>query len=257
MMPTSPLRLALAQVESAPGDVAANIASAVDFTRRAAAEGARLIAFPELSLTGYELRFIAEHADGWFTPEDARLDPLRRVCAEGGIVAVVGAAVREGDGTPRLASLVVAPDAPTRCWHKQHVHGTESWLFRPGLPGPPFDVSGWRVSLGICFDTAHPTHAAQAAAAGADLYLVSALYWRGEERRADLHFGARAMDNRIFSALANHAGTTGGFESLGGSGAWKPNGDVARRTADARPALLVADLDPAELRPYRATSGTA
>jgi predicted amidohydrolase len=255
MTPTSPdhpLRLALAQVECVAGDVAANIAGSVDIVRRAAKEGAKLVAFPELSLTGYELALLAERRDAWFTPNDGRLEPLRRACADTDATAVVGAAVREPDGTPRLAAFVVFPDGTVRCWHKQHLHHTEIGVFQAGEAGAPFAVAGWQVAIGICFDAANPIHAAQAAARGADLYLVSALYMRGEDRRVDLHLGARAMDHRMFSALANHARTTGGFASIGGSGAWRPTGDVVRRAGGAEPDLVIVDLDPGDLVPYRA-----
>jgi 5-aminopentanamidase len=250
--PDRPLRLALAQIQPVPGDVAANVTEAVNIVGRAADGGATLVAFPELSLTGYELEILSRASDAWFTPEDPRLSPLRRTCADVGATAVVGAAVRESDGTPRLAAFIVFPDGRVQCWQKQHVHDTERALFRSGEAGAPFEVAGWQVALGICFDAAHPTHAARAAARGADLYLVTALYARGEERRVDLHLGARAMDERLFSALANYAGTTGGFESIGGSGVWRPTGDVARRADGAEPALVIVDLDPGELRRYRA-----
>ncbi|MFI5302576.1 MAG: carbon-nitrogen hydrolase family protein, partial [Polyangiales bacterium] len=116
----------------------------------------------------------------------------------------------------------------------------------------PFEVRGWRVAVGICFDVAHPRHAEAAALAGADLYVASSLYWSGEERRVDLHLGARAMDHRMFTALANYAGTTGGFVSCGGSGAWKPNGEPLLRADGAVETTVIVDLDPAELRRYRA-----
>ena len=61
---------------------------------------------------------------------------------------------------------------------------------------------------GLCLDTAHPGHAERAAEAGADIYAVSALYTAGEDHRLGLHLGARAMDNRMFSVLANLGGTT-------------------------------------------------
>ena len=121
----------------------------------------------------------------------------------------------------------------------------------------PFTVSGWRVSIAICFDAAQPTHALEAAGRGTDLYVASALYVQREARRADLHFGARAMDHRMFAALANHALTTGGHASLGGSGVWRPTGDVLQRAADASPSLLIVDLDPTELRAYRAVTSAA
>jgi 5-aminopentanamidase len=250
--PDRPLRLALAQTLSTPGDVAANLADARDHIDRAAAAGAALVVFPELSLTGYELPFLATERTGWFTTADPRLDAIRRVCSDRRITAVLGAAVRDADDTPRLAALIATPDGAVTAWPKQHLHGGEHELFRAAPTPAPFTVGAWRVSVAICFDAAQPTHALEAATRGADLYVASALYVKREARRADLHFGARAMDHRMFAALANHAGTTGGHESLGGSGVWRPTGDVLDRTPDEAPALLVVDLDPAELRAFRA-----
>jgi predicted amidohydrolase len=251
-VPNRPLRIALAQTVAKAGDVDANLADALTLIHRAADDGAALIAYPELSLTGYELGFLAETRAGWFTADDVRLEPVRRTCAERRITAVLGAAVLDDDGTPRLAALVVGPGGGVDVWCKQHLHGAENALFRPRDAGPPFTVEGWQVSLAICFDAAQPAHASDAARRGADLYLTTALYARGEERRADLHFGARAMDHRMFAALANFAGTTGGHASIGGSGVWRPSGDVLRRAPDADPALVFADLDPDELRTFRA-----
>jgi len=66
--------LAAAQVASVPGDIAANTGRHLRFASQAADKGVRLIVFPELSLTGYELN----HARGCaLTPDSLRLDPLR------------------------------------------------------------------------------------------------------------------------------------------------------------------------------------
>ncbi len=48
------LRLAAAQAASVPGDVAANVATAVSLVRDAADQGARVVVLPELFLTGYD-----------------------------------------------------------------------------------------------------------------------------------------------------------------------------------------------------------
>lgn len=50
---SSPVLVA-AQCAVQAGDLAANLALHLDFMRRAAEQGARLIVFPELSLSGYE-----------------------------------------------------------------------------------------------------------------------------------------------------------------------------------------------------------
>ena len=182
---------------------------------------------------------------------NTRLEPVRRACAAHGVTAVLGAAHRTPAGEPVIAAPIIGPKGDVAISVKEHLHRSEETLFRPGVRAAPFEVNGWRVAIGICFDAAHPAHAERAARDGIDLYVVSALYTRGEERRCDLHLGARAMDNRVFAALANYAGTTGGHVSLGSSGAWGPDGGVVERAAGADAALVVVDLDPAQLARYR------
>jgi predicted amidohydrolase len=250
-MPSAPLRIALAQSLSVPGDVDANARRAAAIIADAAARGAHLVAFPELSLTGYEPALLAETPGAWLVEGDARLDPVRRACAASGVTAILGAPLRTRAGARTIAAPVVGPRGDVGVSTKEHVHGSEAALFTPGAALAPFDVNGWRIAVAICFDTAHPRHAERAAADGADVYVSSSLYWQGEERRCDLHLGARAMDNRIFTVLANHAGTTGGHRSCGMSGAWGPRGDVLARAPDADESLVIVDVDPAALLPFR------
>src|SRR3978361_1590790 len=52
-MRTEPLRVALAQINSVVGDIAGNAAKIREWIGRARDEGAQLVVFPELALTGY------------------------------------------------------------------------------------------------------------------------------------------------------------------------------------------------------------
>lgn len=54
------MRIALAQINTTVGDFAANGAKIVDYARRAAEGGARVVLFPELCLTGYPPRDLVE-----------------------------------------------------------------------------------------------------------------------------------------------------------------------------------------------------
>ncbi|HCE10291.1 MAG TPA: NAD+ synthase, partial [Oxalobacteraceae bacterium] len=47
------VKVAIAQINSTVGDLAGNCARIVEFSRRAAAQGADIVLTPELSLTGY------------------------------------------------------------------------------------------------------------------------------------------------------------------------------------------------------------
>jgi predicted amidohydrolase len=84
----APLRVAAVQPACAAFDVVANAgwhAAAVRSAR------SRLVVFPELSLTGYELDAPAVPLDG------APLEPIVDACDEAGSVALVGAPI-EADG---------------------------------------------------------------------------------------------------------------------------------------------------------------
>ena len=53
-MPSNPsVKVALAQINATVGDLAGNVQKIVEFSRRAHAQGARLVLTPELSLCGY------------------------------------------------------------------------------------------------------------------------------------------------------------------------------------------------------------
>src|SRR5437868_6398287 len=85
--------IAVAQTCPVPGDVQANLDEHIRLARLAATEGAEVVVFPELSLTGYELALAAGLA---FSEGDPRLAPLLDVAAAEGITLVVGAPVRVG-----------------------------------------------------------------------------------------------------------------------------------------------------------------
>src|ERR1700745_4448921 len=56
------LRIALAQVNATVGDLDGNTGLIVEWTRRAAARGARVVVFPEMMLTGYPVEDLALRA---------------------------------------------------------------------------------------------------------------------------------------------------------------------------------------------------
>ncbi|WP_211363393.1 carbon-nitrogen hydrolase family protein [Saccharothrix saharensis] len=252
-MESDELVVAVAQHAPVPGDVAENARRAAAAVADAA--GADLLLFPLLSLTGYDLRRLAERAS-WATPDDPRLDVVREASRAHGVTTVVGAAWSAPDGRRLLASVALLPDGGVEVAGKQYLSRAERDLFEPGEPAPPLDVRGWRVALAVCFDAAAPEHALEMARRGADVYAVSALYTDGQERRLDVHPAARAMDHRMYALVANLAGAGPGWRSCGGSGVWHPDG---RRLVEAGtgPRVVTARLARAELERLRAADAVA
>jgi 5-aminopentanamidase len=251
---TGTLPAAAIQYQPLAGGITANAAEHVRLIEDADDHGSRLVVFPELSLTGYRLDLL-DHSDSWLTPDDERLGDVREVCRRTGITAVVGAAYRESGGAPRLASLAVHPDGSTHTAFKAHLHGREQELFTPGEGVTLIDVDGWRIALALCLDASVPAHAADAAAENADVYCLSALYTQEDEHRLGLHLGARAMDHRMFTLLANLGGRSTLGESCGLSGFWGPDGYPLKQAAGTRTEIVPCMLQRSRLEKYRRQTG--
>ncbi|MEU2627747.1 carbon-nitrogen hydrolase family protein [Kitasatospora sp. NPDC007106] len=251
-LPASPLRVAVAQAPLVPLDIAANTATAAALVRRAAAQGARLLLLSELFLTGYETAGIAADPDTLtVAPDDPRLAPLAAACAGTGTAVVVGAPVRDRDtGTLHIAALALDGSGRTAAvYRKQFATPNERAAgFSPGTGGCTLELDGWRLGIGVCWDSGFPEHARAAALDGAHAYLVGALFGTGpgaHQRRTV--FPARALDNTLYVLLANHVGRSGPYTGCGLSAAWGPDGHLLAEAAEDAPELLTVDLDPAVL----------
>ena len=164
-----PLIVAVAQPPGVAHDVAANARAHAAAIRRA---GARVVVFPELSLTGYELD--AAPVD----PADPRLAPITAACAGTGTVALAGAPVAGGVGAAGgpadtyIAVLAFDGAQVTVAYRKMWLGQEEAERFSPGPEPRLITVGGWRLGLAVCKDTGVPRHAADTAALGIDAYLA-------------------------------------------------------------------------------------
>ena len=203
-------------------DVAANAATHAATVRSA---GARVVVFPELSLTGYELDAPA------ITVEDQRLVPIVQACAEAGSLALIGAPVHGDAGESHIAMLAIDGSGVTVAYHKMWLGAAESNRFVPGSTPAVLDVDGWRLGLAICKDTGVPQHASDTAALGIDAYVAGIL--ESAEDAAVLDERARrvAGDHQVWVVLASFAGSTGGgfAHAAGRSAIWSSDAVVIAR----------------------------
>jgi predicted amidohydrolase len=235
------MRIAVVQLTSEPGGVEANVAAHAALVEEARRQGARVVVFPELSLSGYDLDAIARDATLTLDADDGRLRPLVEACREADALAVVGAPVARA-GKRLLCAVVVGPGGVGEVYAKRHVHADEAGVFDPGDRDVVLEVDGRRLGLAICFDSAHPEHAGRCRAAGADAYLVGAMFLDGEERMLAERMAERARGFGLWVALAQHSGPTGDGPACGGSGVWAPDGRPVVRLGRESPAVAVAEL---------------
>jgi predicted amidohydrolase len=83
------MRIALGQINTTVGDLTGNVDRMVQYARRAAAGGAGLVVFPELSVTGYPPRDLVEKPT--FTERsEQQLERLAAETAESDIAVICG-----------------------------------------------------------------------------------------------------------------------------------------------------------------------
>ncbi|WP_329586273.1 carbon-nitrogen hydrolase family protein [Kitasatospora sp. NBC_01250] len=255
-LPTTPLTVAAGQAACVALDIPANVAAAADLVRRAADRGAELLVLPELFLTGYEPAGIAADPDRHtLNAADPRLDPLAAACAETRTAVVAGAPTRDPDtGRLHISALVLDREGRFAVqYDKQHSTPSERAAgFSSGTHGCTLTLDGWRLGLGICWDSGFPEHARAAALDGCHAYLVGAMFGLGAgiHQRAVV-FPARALDNTSYTLLANHCAPSGPFHGCGGSAVWNPDGTLLTDAGPADPAIAVARLDPHPLAAAR------
>jgi predicted amidohydrolase len=230
-----PLTIAVAQPRCVSYDVALNAATHAAIVRSA---GVRVVVFPELSLTGYELDAPA------LTPRDPRLTPIVQACAEAGCVALVGAPVEGEAGRSHIAMIAVDGSGATVAYCKVWLSTAESSRFTPGSTPAALDVDGWRLGLAICKDTGIPQHASDTAALGIDAYLAGTLESAEEAALQDERARRVARDHQVWVAVASFAGSTGGgfTHAAGRSSIWTPDGLVLARAGPETGALVAATL---------------
>ncbi|MBT2429494.1 NAD+ synthase [Streptomyces sp. ISL-112] len=199
------LRLALNQIDSTVGDLAGNSEAIVHWTRHAAEEGAHLVAFPEMVLTGYPVEDLALRSSFVEASREALRALAARLDAEGfgELPVVVGyldrseyAAARYGQpaGSPRNAAAVLHRGGIALNFAKHHLpnYGVfdEFRYFVPGDSMPVVRVHGIDVALAICEDLWQDggrVPAARSAGAGLLLSINASPYERDkDDTRLDL-----------------------------------------------------------------------
>ena len=238
------MKFALAQFDFPVGAVAKNAQRVRELTAQARAQGADLVAFPELALAGYP-------------PEDLLLRPsflaacereLASLTAEAQDIAIyVGHPHSQGE-VYNGASLL-RDGAVELTYHKQALPNytvfDEKRYFRPGELPAVVDIAGVRVGLLICEDIWEIEPAAQSAAAGAELLMVinaSPFDVAKNEQREEL-LARRARENDVAIAYVNLVGGQDDLVFDGASLLVAPDGRIAARAPAFVDALLCASYD--------------
>jgi len=239
------VRVGLAQVNPTVGAIEANARLVVDWMGRARSAGCDLVAFPELTLTGYPPE------DLLFKPAfiEANLRALADVTKQSkGLTAVLGYVDKRDDIFNAAAVLHDGTHAGT--YHKQYLpnYGVfdENRYFQSGTESPIFVMGDVAMAANICEDIWYPTGpTTRQALAGAELIVTinASPYHVGKAQFREKMLANRASDDLVCLAFVN---TVGGQDELvfdGHSFVFNEKGECVARGRAFEEDLVITDID--------------
>jgi NAD+ synthase (glutamine-hydrolysing) len=239
------LRVALGQINPTVGDFEHNVRMIVDAIERARAQGAALVAFPELAITGYppeDLLF----KPAFIEANLRALDDVRR--ASRGLSVVVGFVDKRDDIFN--AAAVLHDGVRAAVYHKQYLpnYGVfdENRYFQAGTETPVFVAGDTTFAVNVCEDIWYPAGpTAIQALGGAELVvnINGSPYHAGKARFREQLVSTRAVDDLVCVAYVNMVGGQDELVFDGASMVVNEHGECLGRGLMFEEDLVVADLD--------------
>ena len=237
-------KLAIAQINCTVGDLEGNCKKICEYIQKAKAQGADIVSFPELAITGYppeDLLLKAKFIDD-------NLEALKKVArSANGIIAVVGFVDRVGPDIYNAAA-VIYQGAIKGVYHKMILpnYGVfdEKRYFKPGVEANIFKVGDFVFGVNICEDIWHKDGpASKQASMGAKLIINinSSPYYSGRIREREEVVCSRARDNKVLISYTNLVGGQDELVFDGQSMIVDDSGKVIARSEAFKEDLMVCD----------------
>jgi len=232
-------KLALAQIESIPADVSANLKKMLSYIERASQEGAELIIFPEMCLLGYMVMDGKNFEDFFALASDfsdTATKELVQSAQKNKINIIYGTATKslEMEGIYYNSAVLITSNGMIDFYHKAHLPtgskaGTvfyEGLYAKPGSEFPVFELDFARVGIEICYDIFFPEVSRILASKGAELIINISAAPISSRYGFELLLPARALENVCFFAYVNVAGEQKGLKFFGKSRLLSPLGTI-------------------------------
>jgi N-carbamoylputrescine amidase len=245
------MKIALIQQHTLP-DQESSLQQSISLLREAVDQGARLVAFAELSFQRFfpqfhkspDVQTAAERVPG---PTTARFCELAR---ELGVVIIINLLEEDGGRTYDSSPIIDADGSllgVTRMVHVMDGPGFhERDYYFPGDKGAPvYSTAVGKVGIAICYDRHFPEYMRALGTKGCELAVIPQAgavdEWPSGLFEGELQVAS--LQNGYFTALVNRVGREGKLAFAGESFITGPDGRVVARAPSGDDHILYADLD--------------
>lgn len=244
---------ALAQISCKRGNKQANIQKIEEYVAKAKQQGAALVIFPELSLTGYTIRDelfeLAEKIPGPSTNAIEKIAKKHEAHIVFGMPELSG----KTQATIYNTAVLVGPKGYIGKYRKMHLptHSVfeEKRYFRTGYKAGTFETDIGKIGLIVCYDIFFPEVCRLTRLEGAQMIVCISASPAIRKTFFETLTVARAIENAVFLAYVNLVGIEDGLQFWGGSRLIAPNGKIIVKAKYDEEDLVVGEVDYADIKP--------
>lgn len=247
------INVALAQISCKIGDKEHNLDVMKRNIKQAKNQGANLVVFPELALTGYVCRDILyELAEP--VPKGKSIRRLEEVAKNEDIHVVFGALERSEKAHATLynTAVLLGPNGFIGKYQKMHLptHSVfeEKRYFRLGYQTPVFETEIGKLGLIICYDVFFPEITRLLRLKGSQLIICISASPGVRREFFETLTVARAIENTAFLVYVNLVGVENGLQFWGGSRIVAPTGKIVSQAKYDEEDLVIGKIAYADLK---------
>ena len=251
------ITIALEQMACHVGNKRQNLKAMEKRVKQAKKIQAKLIAFPELSLTGYTVRDRAyELAEP--VPNGPSVREIERLAESTGVHIIFGMIEKSAKASAVLhnSAVLVGPKGYIGKYQKMYLptHSVfeEKRYFRPGYKAPLFETEIGKIGMIICYDVYFPEITRLLSLKGANLIVCISASPSMRRGFFETLTTARAMENGVFIAYVNLAGIEDGLQFWGGSRIIAPSGSLITQAKYDVDDFIYATIDYSDINRVQA-----
>lgn len=239
---SKPFKVGAVQMDIKIKEKDGNLEKMKMYVQKAANEGVELLIFPECSSTGYcyeskeEAKTVAETIPG---PATAL---IQEMCGKFNMTIIFGLIEEDSDKIFNSAALVdfTGVIAKYRKIHLPHL-ALDHYVDRGNLPISVHDTRICRIGINICYDMMFPEISRIQTIKGADLIAIPTNWPEGAKNIRLID--TRAIENKVYLAVANRIGHERGCSFMGNSIICDPNGDILAKASSDKEELITATVN--------------
>ena len=241
-------KIAMYQMKN-DGSISKNLEKSLDAIRKAAAEDADLILFPEVQLTAFFPQYPNQDVSNYAVGiESEIIDSFRTVCREKRIMAVPNVYLKE-NGKCYDASILIGRDGEIIGVQKMvHIAQAEQFYEQDYYTQSDdgfkvFETDMGKIGIVVCFDRHYPESVRTETLRGAELILIPTVNVKAEPLEMfEWEIRVQAFQNSVSIAMCNRVGCEGEMQFAGESIAVDANGDVIIKADDSEK-IIYAEID--------------